>query len=70
MVYTCTSSAAFTEVEAEYLGFFKSFLGDFKGRTYNDDDIILLDKSRHGNNFIDFINTGRTKNSSKKKNHR
>jgi len=31
-------------------------LGDFNGRTSNDDDFIHLDKNRHGDDFIDFIN--------------
>ena len=33
-------------------------MGDFNGRTSNDDDFIHLDKNRHGDDFIDFINDG------------
>ena len=33
-----------------------SLLGDFNGRTSNDDDFILIYKNRHGDNFADFIN--------------
>ena len=33
-----------------------SLFGDFNGRTSNDDDFIHLDKNRHGDDFIDFIN--------------
>ena len=56
-----TSSTAFTEIEAEYLVLSRNYnyislLGDFNGRTSNDDDFIHLDKNRHGDDFIDFIN--------------
>jgi hypothetical protein len=52
-----SSSAAF----AEYLVFssnynYISLLADFNGRTSNDDDFILINKTRHGDNCADFIN--------------
>ena len=58
-----SSSAAFAEIEAEYLVFssnynYRSLLCDFNGRTSNDDDFILIDNNRHGDNFADFINDG------------
>jgi hypothetical protein len=46
-----SSSAAFAEIEAEYLVFsnnynYRSFLGDFNERTSNDDDFILIDNNQ------------------------
>jgi hypothetical protein len=56
-----SSIVAFAEIDAEYLVFssnydYISLLGDFNGQTSNDDDFILIDKNRHGDNFADFIN--------------
>jgi hypothetical protein len=56
-----SSNAAFAEIEAEYLVFssnynYISLLADSNGRTSNDDDFILINKNRHGDNFADFIN--------------
>jgi hypothetical protein len=56
-----SSNVAFAEIDAEYLVFssnydYISLLGDFNGQTSNDDDFILIDKNRHGDNFADFIN--------------
>jgi hypothetical protein len=56
-----SSNVAFAEIDAEYLVFssnydYISLLGDFNGQTSNDDDFILIDKNRHGDNFSDFIN--------------
>ena len=58
---TYSSNVAFAEIEAEYLVFssnyiYISLLGDFNRQTSNDDDFILIDKNRHGDNFADFIN--------------
>ena len=58
-----SSNAVFAEIEADYLVFSSNYiyihvslLGDFNGRTSNDDDFILIYKNRHGDNFADFIN--------------
>jgi hypothetical protein len=55
-----SSNAAFAKMEAEYLVFSSNYnislLGNFNGQISNDDDFILIDTNRHGDNFVDFIN--------------